>query len=161
MGTAGAKVTVASKLPMSFEMQTCRKRVEQRRHQGEVYTEEVYFKDGPIAIINGYSYPNGGTVPEGFRPRPKMVAGYALTHNVSKDLFDQWMIENKDSAMVRNRLVYGFEQIDTVQGKAREGTDVDSGLGPLWPDNNDRRMPKKVINRQMRAPPESAPDYLD
>ena len=157
MATAGAKVTVASELPMSFEMQCCKKRVEQRRHQGEVYTEEVFFKDGPIAIINGYSYPNGGTVPEGFRPRPKMVAGYALTHNVSKDLFDAWMLENKDSAMVKNWLVYGYEQIDTVQGKAREGGDVDSGLGPLTPDT-DRRWPRKVVNRQMRALPESDPD---
>ena len=63
MGTAGAKVTVASKLPMSFEMQCCKKRVEQRRHQGEVWREEVFFKDGPMHVINGYSYPNG-QVPE-------------------------------------------------------------------------------------------------
>ena len=39
-----------------------------------------------------------------------MVAGYALTHNVSKDLFDAWLIENKDSAMVKKRLVFGYEQ---------------------------------------------------
>jgi hypothetical protein len=155
----GATVTVASKLPMKFEMQCCVKRTQQRRFQGEVWAEETYHKDGPLHVINGYSYPNG-QLPEGMPPRPKMVGGYALTHNVSKDLWDAWLIENKNSAMVLNRLVFAYEKQDTVQGKARESTDVDSGLGPLVPDV-DRRMPKKVIGRQTRSPPEAEPDYSE
>jgi hypothetical protein len=153
----GATVTVASKLPFRLELQCCVKRTQQRRFQGEVWTEEVYFKDGPIVTINGTAYPNG-QVPEGYRPRPKTVGGYALTPNVPKDLFDAWLAENKDSAMIKNRLVFGYEQKDAVDGRARENTDVDSGLGPLIPDS-DRRMPKKVIGRQTRSLPEAGPDY--
>lgn len=78
MGTAGAKVTVASKLPFRLEMQTCAKRVEQRRHQGQCWKEEVYFKCGPLHVINGTSYPNGGTVPEGYPPRPTMVCRFRV-----------------------------------------------------------------------------------
>ena len=55
----GAKVTVASKLPMKLEMQCCKKRVEQRRHQGELWNEEIFHKAGPMVVIQGTAYPNG------------------------------------------------------------------------------------------------------
>jgi hypothetical protein len=151
-----AKVTVASKLPMKIEMQCCSKRVEQRSHQGQVWREEVSYKDGPMHIIAGTAHPKGDAAE--MMPRPQMIAGgYVLTRNVDADLFSAWMLENKDSALVKNRLIFGFAQIDTVEGTARESKDVDSGLGWLVPDK-DRRMPKKIGVSQARALPESNPD---
>ena len=160
MATAGAKVTVASKLPMRLEMQCCKKRVEQRRHQGEVWQEETFHKDGPIAVIEGTAYPVGAPPPN-MPPPPRMEGGYALTFGVDKDLWDQWAKEHADCAMIKNRLVFAFEKTDTVKGKAKEGGDVDSGLGPLIPDV-DRRWPRKSTNpRQSRVAPESEPDYSE
>jgi hypothetical protein len=156
MGTAGAKVTVASRLPMRFEMQTCKKRIEQRRHQNQCWREEIYFKDGPMHVINGTAYPNG-TVPEGFPPRPEMVAGYALTHGVDAYLYDAWAIENKDTDMLRNKLVFAFEKLDSTKGMAKDCKDLDSGLGPLVPDT-DRRMPKKMIGAQTTRLSQSDPE---
>jgi hypothetical protein len=158
MGTAGAKVTVASKLPFKLEMQCCSKRVVQQKHQGQAWREEVFFKSGPSHITNGIAYPSG-TVPEGMPPPPQLATGFALTHDVDKDLFDAWMEENKDSAMVKNRLVFAFEKIDSVKDKAKNYRSLDSGLGPLTPDAGDRRMPKKLLGgAQARTSPESEPD---
>ena len=156
----GATVTVASKLPMKLELQCCSKRTLQRRAQGVVWQEVEYYKSGPAVVIQGTSYPVG-TPPPNMPPPPRMEGGYALTFSVDKDLWDEWAKENADSAMIKNRLVFAFEKTDTVKGKAKEGGDVDSGLGPLIPDA-DRRWPRKAINaRQSRMPPESAPDYSD
>jgi hypothetical protein len=112
MSSAGAKVTVASKLPMKIEMQCSAKRVMQKKHLGQMWREEEYFKSGPMHVIEGIAYPNG-QLPPGMPPRPQMVAGYALTPNVSKDLWDAWLLENKDSAMIKNRLIFAYEQIDS------------------------------------------------
>jgi hypothetical protein len=108
-------------------------------------------------VINGTAYPNGNTVPENMPPRPQMATGYALTHNVSKDLFDSWLAENKDSAMVKNRLVFAYEKTDSVKDAAKDCKGVDSGLGPLIPDA-DRRMPKKLVGPQTRSLPEAEPE---
>ena len=89
-------------------------------------------------------------------------AGFALTYNVDADLFTAWLAENQDSAMVKNRLIFAYDssKTDAVRGTAKEGKDVDSGLGPLVPDV-DRRMPKKtavgsqttaLIQRVLRNP---------
>jgi hypothetical protein len=153
----GAKVTVASKLPFRLEMQLCKKRVEQRRHQGQCWQETIFHKDGPIVTINGTAYPQGGTVPEGFPSRPEMVAGYALTHGVDADLYAAWAIENKDTDMLRNKLIFAFEKLDSTKGMAKDGKDLDSGLGPLVPDT-DRRMPKKMIGAQTTRLSQSDPE---
>lgn len=155
-----ATVTVASKLPMKLELQCSSKRTMQKKHMGQVWREDEYYKTGPSHVIEGTSYP-AGTPPPNMPPRPQMESGYALTFNVDKSLWDAWLAENADSPMIKNRLVFAFEKLDSVRGKAREGKDsVDSGLGPLTPDSGDRRMPKKVIGQpQGRVYPEASPDY--
>ena len=143
MSTAGAKVTVASKLPMSFEMQCCTKRVQKFKNQGMVWEEELFSKDGPIVIIAGTGFPVNP--PENFtRDRPETVAGAALTHGVDKAFWDRWLDENKTSPMVVNGLIFAHEKVDFVKGKARENKALKSGLDPLVPDN-DPRMPKKLV----------------
>jgi hypothetical protein len=50
-------------------------------------------------------------------------------------------------------------KLPSVRDKAKDGKDVDSGLGPLTPDAGDRRMPKKLLGgAQGRTSPESEPD---
>ena len=145
MATAGAKVTVASKLPMAFEMQACTKHEQKVKTGNTTWVEEVFSKSGKMAVINGIAYPNG-QAPEGFHDKPQMASGAALTFGVDKDLWDAWLEQNKDSAMVRNGLVFAHEKSESVKAKAREHKDLNSGLGPLTPDN-DRRMPKKISSR--------------
>ena len=115
--------------------------------------EDVWYKTGKVITINGTSYPNG-QVPEGMHDRPQMATGAALTFGVDKDFFEKWLSENRDTAMVQNNLIYAADKTETVKAKAKEFKAVDSGLGPLVPDN-DRRMPKKIVGRQARALAES------
>lgn len=142
---AGAKVIVASKLPMALELQLCVSREQQIKNGGSVWTETIFAKDGPIVTIHGTAYPNG-QVPDGMPDRPQMAHGAALTYGVDKDFFDRWLEQNKTSPIVVNRLVFAHEKSDSVKARAREVRDFDSGLGPLNPEN-DRRMPRKLQSR--------------
>ena len=153
MGTAGAKVTVASKLPMALEMQCCKAVKQNVPGIGGMREQKVFYKTGEMHVINGTAYPNG-QVPAGMAAKPQMIAGAALTFNVSKDLFDAWMIENAESSVVKNKLIWADEKVDDVKAVAKENKAVDSGLGPLVPDT-DRRMPRKIVGRQARALAES------
>jgi hypothetical protein len=162
----GATVTVASKLPMRLELQCSVKRMTQQKHLGQMWKEEIFYKSGPMQVIWGTAHPNG-QLPAGMPPRPRMIAGYALTDGVDKELWDAWAKENADSALIKNRLVFAFEKLDSVQGRCREFDDVNSGLGALGSNvppgqeaipDNDRRLPKKIFARQTAALPESSPD---
>jgi hypothetical protein len=64
---------------------------------------------------------------------PLVVEGYGLTE-VSKDLWEAWLAQNKDSALVKSNLVYASPKIDLAKSQAREqGPQVKSGLEPLDP----------------------------
>ena len=142
MATAGAKVTVASKLPMALELQLCDKRTTQVRNGNNSWNEEVFVKSGKIVTINGTAYP-AGQPPEGMPDRPSMIAGAALTPGVDKAFWDAWLAQNKDTPMVKNGMVFAHEKIDAVKGKARDAKNVLSGLDPINP-KGDRRMPRKL-----------------
>jgi hypothetical protein len=144
-GSAGAKVVVASKLPMAIELQLCTPRRVQMKSGNNAWVEEVYSKSGPIVTIAGTAYSNG-QVPEGMPSRPQMVAGCALTFGVDKEFFERWLADNADQPMVKNRMIFAHEKLDQVRGLAQETVKSLSGLGALTPDN-DRRMPKKLTNR--------------
>ena len=143
--SAGEKITVASKLPMSFEMQCCEKRTVQMKNGNNAWNEDQYTKSGQIAVIAGTAYPDGQP-PEGMPDRPQMASGCALTFGVDKDLFDRWLEENKRSPMVVNKLVFAHATVDGVKGIARDTKNVLSGLEALNP-NGDRRMPKKLTGK--------------
>lgn len=144
-GPAGAKVTVASKLPMALELQLCTKRSVQMKNGNNAWVEDVFAKSGPIVTIAGTAYPNGQP-PEGMPEKPQMVAGCALTFGVDKAFFDKWLEDNADQPMVKNRMIFAHERLDHVKGIAQETKLNLSGLNALTPDN-DRRMPKKITNR--------------
>lgn len=143
--SAGAKVVVASRLPMALEMQHCEKRSVQMKNGNNAWVEDVYTKVGPIVIIAGTAYPNG-QIPEGMPVRPEMAGGAALTAGVDAEFFARWLAQNERSPMVMNGLVFAHESIDRVKGIARETKDVQSGLQALNP-KSDTRMPKKITGK--------------
>ena len=153
--SAGGKVTVASKLPMSLLLQICSSRTETRRDRATIWQEEVFFKTGPVVVIRGTAYPNG-EVPEGMPERPRMVAGYALTPGVDEDWWNTWVEQNAEFPAVKAGLVFAFPKMDAIIGCAKEHRDLDSNLGPLRParDGNqetDPRMPRKLSLRERLA----------
>lgn len=149
--SAGAKVVVASKLPMSLDLQMQVKRTNKIRDRGTIFEEEVWVKTGKIVTLSGTSYPVGAP-PEGvvWPDRPRMVAGCALTYGVDKDFFDAWLEQNGDMPAVRNGLIFAFEREADVAAQARDSVDIVSGLQAINPAK-DPRLPKKLNASQLRA----------
>jgi hypothetical protein len=77
----------------------------------------------------------------GKRSGARLVAGYAVTDGVSKDAWDAWFKDNKDSDMVRNELIFMRPGDDSRadDGQAKENRKRLSGMEPLDPDNDVRR----------------------
>lgn len=82
-----------------------------------------------------------------------MEGGYALTHGVPKDFWDQWMKENKDSPLVVNKLILAHGKADSAVAEAKENEKRRSGLEPLDMSMttvsgrqvpSDPRVPRKV-----------------
>ena len=134
--SAGAKVTVACKLPHGlilrlFEMESANEPV-----MGGGYREVKRARQtGSTVRVNG------NAVPFGVRPDHPIVAGYALTHGVDKDFFDEWMKQNRDSDIVKNHLVFAYERAESARDAAKDHAKQRSGLEPIEPDT-DPRLPK-------------------
>ena len=74
---------------------------------------------------------NGPAVPYGKAPPFVIAGGYALTPNVPLDFATSWMEQNKDSALVKNNLLFIHEKQEFAEKRAREQKDLKSGLEPL------------------------------
>lgn len=138
-------VTVASKLPMSIEIQLCRPKESRVTGQFGSTTETVNVKQGAIYVIRGVGHPVGQT-PKGFPKAPEMVesSGFALTHGVDADWFAEWLEQNKETEMVQSGLIQAHGDVEYLEDKTTaEYAKLDSGLGPLNPEG-DPRQPKSV-----------------
>ena len=137
-------VTVASKIPQSIEVQLCAPKTARVTGQFGSVEETVHVKHGQTYIIRGTSYPSG-QAPKGFPRRAEMIedqgGGYALTHKIPADFWDEWLRQNADTEMVKNHLLIAHADVDDLASDAADFAKVDSGLGPLNPDG-DRRNPK-------------------
>jgi hypothetical protein len=76
---------------------------------------------------------NGPAVPFGQVPEYTVVAGYALTPNVDKEFFDEWLRQNADHAAVKANLIFAHGNRAVVSDRAKEQKEVRSGLEPLNP----------------------------
>jgi hypothetical protein len=81
---------------------------------------------------------NGPAVMKGESPPFIIAGGYALTTGVPADLAETWMEQNKDSALVKNRLIFVADSEGRAKDQGKEQREIQSGLQPL-----DVRMVKK------------------
>ena len=95
---------------------------------GQSRTIEVHRPTGEQVRLNGCATPVGG-------PQPKylILGGYGITPNVPADFMEKWMEANKDSLLVKNKLIYVAPTRDAAEAKAEEMADIKSGLEPLDP----------------------------
>lgn len=132
-------VTVACKIPTGLTLQLCERRETQETAQGTTREVVTYSKVGDVIVVAGPAYPNG-PVPKGFKRRPDVVEGYALTYNVPADFWGAWLEQNKDADYVRSSMIFALPDVQSVQSKAIEMKDVRSGFEPIDPDG-DARVP--------------------
>ncbi len=75
--------------------------------------------------VYGPAHPWGGVA------KAPVIGGYAITEGVPKELWDEWYDKNKDSDMVRNRIVFASEQQSYGNGQAHEQRSAPTGIEPL------------------------------
>ena len=83
----------------------------------------------------------GPATPFGVAPRYPIIGGYAMTPNVDADFFTAWLKQNADHDVVKKKLIFASEKVDSVAAKANDHESVLSGLQPLVPDD-DKRIPR-------------------
>lgn len=130
-------VTVALKLPHGL---ICRLHtmvdVEEPLPGGGTKTVKRAQPTGVTFKLNGYLRPARGDEP----PPPAMPGAFALTHNIDKDTFEEWMRQNQDLDLVKNKLIFASEKADYVRREAHEHEGLKCGLEPI-----DRsKLPKKI-----------------
>lgn len=144
MSTAGAKVTVACKVPFPWlDLQIYEQRSEMENTQTGPREVKVFRPTGAIVRIRGTAYPRG-TPPIGFPDKPQIINGYALTPGVPKDFWDAWLAANKKAPIVESASIMAYEAFDALKGRTREHGDVLTGLEPVNP-RGDNRMPKPAL----------------
>jgi hypothetical protein len=130
-------VTIASKLPMGLVL-----RVQEtffRRVAGPrgFVTEQAARDVGPTFVIRGVAHPPNQM------PQAVMAGGYALTPGIPIAFWQRWVEQNRDSAVVRNRMV--FAHGTDTGGMAREHRDLRSGLEPLHRDSSGELDDPRVL----------------
>jgi len=79
---------------------------------------------------------------EGEEPPCLVVGGYAITPNIPKDFWDEWVKQNKDLEPVKQNLIFAHEKADNVRGISRDQKALVTGLEPIRP-GKDPRIPKR------------------
>ena len=123
-------VTVCSKLPMGFIL----KLYDQKKMTEPVmgggareYTMAVFRRNSKTYTINGNSYAqNKG-------PHCQIEAGYAITRDIPKDFWDEWLSQNEHAEYVVNGMIFAHAESASAIAQAKDGNDVRSNLERLDP----------------------------
>jgi hypothetical protein len=135
---AGAKVIVACKIGVPYvNLQLCEMIEVNEETQTGSRKRMQGRRTGSVVRLRGTAYPRGAK-PSEFPDPPVMVGGAALNYGIDKDWFDQWLDQNKRSALVMNGLIFAHEKEDMVRGQATEQAAILSGLEPINPKSDPR-----------------------
>lgn len=85
----------------------------------------------------------GNAVPFGGHPRTRIVAGFALTKGVPKDIWDAWLEQHRTLPMVKNGLIFAYGNTEDAADHAKGGGKILSGLEPINP-GDDPRIPRSL-----------------
>lgn len=140
--TTGETLTVGCKLPHGIMLQL---------FQFEEVTEPVM---GGGVRQSQIARPIAGYEPvklNGFanylnQPAQKLTyGGFGMTYGVPKDIFNQWMKDNKDSEIVKKGLVFAIEgEPSGAQLEGQNRKELKSGLEPLDPTKKIKVGPATV-----------------
>lgn len=128
-------VTVACKLPNGLRMRIFSLQTSQEPVMGGGSREFKIFREtGEEFTIRGWSIEKGSDV------NGEIMHGAFLNHGVPKAFWDKWYAQNKDSAFVKEGLIFANDKENSVRAEAKEKKDVRSGLERLDPN----KLPKGI-----------------
>ncbi len=70
-----------------------------------------------------------------------IVNGHGITPGVSRELWDAWLAQNKDSDVVRNGLVFAHDRAENAMAEAKEKANNRSGMEGIDP----KKLPKGIV----------------
>lgn len=123
----GTTVTVACKIPNGLALRVM-----------EPYTENELVMGGGTREVTKHREIGEPVMIKGNAVREKMPpiithGGYSLTTGVPADFWEKWFEQNKETALVRNNLIYAMPREDSAAAKGREMEEVKSGQERLDP----------------------------
>lgn len=133
-------VTVACKLPNGLFLQLWRQVDSQEMTSAGPRPCKVSVKKGEAIKLPGTALRFGET------PEFPLPGGYSLTQ-VPADFWEEWCVQNADSDLLANRILFAHDSQDKAADQAREQKKekVTSGMEPIDPKNPPRVGPLKVI----------------
>lgn len=142
---SNATVTVASKLPMDFvlKLYTWTKRNELVMGGG---TREVRVAEAARGVKQFIVQGNSWAQNKG--AHQQIVGGFAITHGIPKDFWDQWLEQNKDSDIIVNGMLFAHGETASAISEAKEKEKEKSGLERLDPNNLPKGLQKSDMVRQ-------------
>lgn len=111
------------------------------------------FRDIPTARQVGEPFTlHGAELPRG-AARPLdleylIVGGFAITPGCPRDLWESWYAANKDSALVKNGLIFMVNDARDARAEAKSRAAIELGFEPIDPDDPMR----KTKGRDVRLP---------
>lgn len=144
--TTGETVTVACKMPGGLILRTYDMVKETKIVNNTTVDETVAKPTGHEYILNGYAI-NMADIQAGNMPEHLIVGGFGLTPGIPKDFWERWLHDNRDTALVRNRVVWACDTDLGASSEAKNSRSVRSGLEPLDPNN----LPPDVRGRRTRG----------
>jgi hypothetical protein len=133
--TGGAAVSICCALPNGIWLQIWKPSLE-REATPQGFREITIHRpdpDKPRFRINGFA------VPFGKRPNYTIIAtsstgGIAITNDVPRDLWEQWLEQNKQSEIVKKNIIFAMPSHREAEAEAKKRHDIKSGLEPIDPD---------------------------
>lgn len=152
-------VSVACKLPNGLMLQNY-KMVDSAEpiQGGGQRMVKVAQKDGMPIRIHGTARHFGQA------PRCPIVMGFAITHKVPADFWERWVEANKDSAIVKNTLIFANPDGEGLRDEAKDNRKRFSGLEPLAQKGDPRAAALSNKKKKLKidtAPESSKPGELD
>jgi hypothetical protein len=105
---------------------------------------ELVMGGGSRKVMRAYPRPHkfrifGPATPFGQAPKAMIVGAYALTPNVDKQFWDEWVKQNSESDMLKNKCLCAYPKPPDTRDWAKDHAGCESGLQPLNPDKDVRR----------------------
>lgn len=134
----GQTVSVACKFPggliiRAFRYEEISEPTATGWHQRKIAIEVArHTLRGPNA-----SLARGEPNPTGIHPSLIVSGGYSVTAGVPADLWHAFLNDNKDSDLIRNRIVFALDSDDRARDAGKEHAEVRSGMEPVDPASAD------------------------
>lgn len=153
-------VTVACKLPAGLTLRLHGEQPNREPVMGGGYREgKIWRPIGEPITINGTAAQFGQQRRDAAGEFVQVVGGYALTQNVDKTFWDEWMKQSGSMHAVKNKLIFAYEKAESAVAASKEHSSLRHGLEPLVPTltdgggrllQSDPRAPGKAVSQDDR-----------